>query len=113
MLPSTSCQNFEQGLFTAYEQMVRDDVDLVFHLGDYIYEYAAGARASVAYLDRDRRLNGIIERQDDVLASIGTRITTGFIFRTRLQIDYNYNFGVIRQGDFGGHEILFHWSKDF
>ena len=71
------------------------------------------ARASVAYLDRDRRLNGIIERQDDVLASIGTRITTGFIFRSRLQIDYNYNFGVIRQGDFGGHEILFHWSKDF
>ena len=35
----TSCQNFEQGLFTAYEQMIEDDVDLVFHLGDYIYEY--------------------------------------------------------------------------
>lgn len=35
----TSCQNFEQGLFTAYEQMIADDVDLVFHLGDYIYEY--------------------------------------------------------------------------
>lgn len=34
-----SCQNYEQGLFTAYEQMARDDVDLVFHLGDYIYEY--------------------------------------------------------------------------
>lgn len=34
----TSCQNFEQGLYTAYEQMLRDDVDLVFHLGDYIYE---------------------------------------------------------------------------
>ena len=35
----TSCQNFEQGLFTAYEQMIQDNVDLVFHLGDYIYEY--------------------------------------------------------------------------
>jgi alkaline phosphatase D len=35
-----SCQHFEQGLFTAYEQMVKDDLDLVFHLGDYIYEYA-------------------------------------------------------------------------
>ena len=35
----TSCQNFEQGLFTAYEQMIEDNVDLVFHLGDYIYEY--------------------------------------------------------------------------
>ncbi len=43
----TSCQNYEQGLFTAYEQMARDDVDLVFHLGDYIYEYEAGRNGSV------------------------------------------------------------------
>lgn len=42
-----SCQNFEQGLFTAYEQMARDDVDLVFHLGDYIYEYASGRNGKV------------------------------------------------------------------
>jgi alkaline phosphatase D len=34
-----SCQHYEQGLFTAYEQMAKDDLDLVFHLGDYIYEY--------------------------------------------------------------------------
>jgi len=35
-----SCQHYEQGLYTAYEQMAKDDLDLVFHLGDYIYEYA-------------------------------------------------------------------------
>ncbi|MBX3444954.1 MAG: alkaline phosphatase D family protein [Planctomyces sp.] len=34
-----SCQHYEQGLFTAYEQMARDELDLVIHLGDYIYEY--------------------------------------------------------------------------
>ena len=34
-----SCQNYEHGLYTAYEQMAKDDLDLVFHLGDYIYEY--------------------------------------------------------------------------
>lgn len=33
-----SCQHYETGLYTAYEQMAKDDVDLVFHLGDYIYE---------------------------------------------------------------------------
>jgi alkaline phosphatase D len=43
----TSCQNYEQGLFTAYEQMARDEVDMVFHLGDYIYEYAAGRNGKV------------------------------------------------------------------
>ena len=43
----TSCQNYEQGLFTAYEQMAQDDLDLVVHLGDYIYEYAAGKNGKV------------------------------------------------------------------
>jgi alkaline phosphatase D len=35
-----SCQHYEQGYFTAYQHMAHDDLDLVFHLGDYIYEYA-------------------------------------------------------------------------
>lgn len=33
-----SCQHFETGLYTAYGQMAQDDLDLVCHLGDYIYE---------------------------------------------------------------------------
>jgi alkaline phosphatase D len=33
-----SCQHYEAGLYTAYEHMQREDVDVVFHLGDYIYE---------------------------------------------------------------------------
>jgi alkaline phosphatase D len=39
-----SCQNWEQGLFTAYEHMAREELDLVAHLGDYIYEYAGNPR---------------------------------------------------------------------
>jgi alkaline phosphatase D len=33
-----SCQHFETGLFTAYQHMAQEDLDVVFHLGDYIYE---------------------------------------------------------------------------
>ncbi|RYD81971.1 MAG: alkaline phosphatase [Verrucomicrobiaceae bacterium] len=33
-----SCQHYETGLYTAYEHMLREDIDLVVHLGDYIYE---------------------------------------------------------------------------
>jgi alkaline phosphatase D len=33
-----SCQHFEAGYFTAYEHMLAESPDLVFHLGDYIYE---------------------------------------------------------------------------
>ncbi|MGD9893422.1 MAG: alkaline phosphatase [Dehalococcoidia bacterium] len=36
-----SCQNWEQGYFTAYRHMADEDLDLVVHLGDYIYEGAA------------------------------------------------------------------------
>lgn len=37
-----SCQHYEHGFFTAYQHMAADDLDLVVHLGDYIYEGAAG-----------------------------------------------------------------------
>ena len=33
-----SCQHFETGYYTAYEHMAREELDLVIHLGDYIYE---------------------------------------------------------------------------
>jgi len=36
----TSCQHFEQGLFTAHGHLARESVDVAFHLGDYIYEGA-------------------------------------------------------------------------
>jgi alkaline phosphatase D len=40
-LAFASCQHFEAGHFTAYEHMAKDDLDLVLHLGDYIYEGAS------------------------------------------------------------------------
>ena len=39
-----SCQHFETGYYTAYEHMARESPDLVFHLGDYIYEGTARPR---------------------------------------------------------------------
>lgn len=36
-----SCQKYETGYYTAYEHMAREDLDLVVHLGDYIYEKAS------------------------------------------------------------------------
>jgi alkaline phosphatase D len=37
-----SCANYAAGLFNVYEAMAHSDVDVVVHLGDYIYEYGAG-----------------------------------------------------------------------
>ncbi|HZN24485.1 MAG TPA: alkaline phosphatase D family protein [Burkholderiales bacterium] len=37
-----SCQQYEQGYYTAYRHMAREELDLVIHLGDYIYESSWG-----------------------------------------------------------------------
>ena len=37
-----SCQQFEQGFYAPYKDMAQRDLDLVVHLGDYIYEKTWG-----------------------------------------------------------------------
>ncbi|HYR84606.1 MAG TPA: alkaline phosphatase D family protein [Terriglobia bacterium] len=37
-----SCQNYEHGYFTAYRHLAAEDLDVVVHLGDYIYETRFG-----------------------------------------------------------------------
>jgi alkaline phosphatase D len=41
-----SCQNWQQGLYTAYGHLAEEEIDLVVHLGDYIYESGAAANPS-------------------------------------------------------------------
>ncbi len=50
-----SCANFAAGLFNVYEAMANSDVDVIVHLGDYIYEYGEGeygTNENTAALDR-------------------------------------------------------------
>jgi alkaline phosphatase D len=41
-----SCQQYEHGYYTAYRHMAAEDLDLVVHLGDYIYETPTDAYAA-------------------------------------------------------------------
>lgn len=48
-LAFVSCSNYPYGYFNAYARVAeRNDLDLVVHLGDYIYEYALGGYADPA-----------------------------------------------------------------
>jgi len=38
-----TCQDWPSGYYTAYRDMVEQELDLVLHLGDYTYEYAIGS----------------------------------------------------------------------
>lgn len=36
---NAGCQRYEDGYFTAFQHLAREELDFVFHYGDYIYEY--------------------------------------------------------------------------
>lgn len=48
------CQNYEDGLFTAYRHLADEDLAFVFHYGDYIYE-GRSSPVPVGYDGRPRR----------------------------------------------------------
>jgi alkaline phosphatase D len=43
-LAVASCQHYEQGYFLAYRHMLADELDLIVHVGDYIYESSWGSK---------------------------------------------------------------------
>ena len=50
-----SCSNYQQGYFDAYRGIAgRADLDAVFHLGDYFYEYGAGVYGDDDLVEDDR-----------------------------------------------------------
>ncbi|WP_405741538.1 alkaline phosphatase D family protein [Streptomyces sp. NBC_01525] len=52
-LGAVSCQAYHDGYFTAYRHLAEEDLDVVFHLGDYLYEYAVDATGGARrYTDR-------------------------------------------------------------
>jgi alkaline phosphatase D len=52
-LAAVSCQAYHDGYFTAYKHLAEEDLDAVFHLGDYLYEYAVNAVGGARkYTDR-------------------------------------------------------------
>ncbi|MYR30296.1 MULTISPECIES: alkaline phosphatase D family protein [unclassified Streptomyces] len=61
-LAAVSCQAYHDGYFTAYRHLADEDVDLVFHLGDYLYEYAVTAVGGNRKYT-DRRLPAVFNRE--------------------------------------------------
>ncbi|WP_330283769.1 alkaline phosphatase D family protein [Streptomyces sp. NBC_00588] len=63
---AVSCQAYTDGYFTAHRHLAEDDVDLVLHLGDYLYEYAVDA-AGGARKYTDRVLPALYDRESTTL----------------------------------------------
>jgi len=60
-----SCSNYPFGYFNAYEAIANDpDIDVVAHLGDYIYEYSEDGYGG----ETGRRLNRVHEPRHEILS---------------------------------------------
>ncbi|MFH8486039.1 alkaline phosphatase D family protein [Streptomyces longisporoflavus] len=65
-LAAVSCQAYHDGYFTAYKHLAQDDVDVVFHLGDYLYEYAVNSVGGARNYT-DRTLPALYNRETQTL----------------------------------------------
>ncbi|MFG2607782.1 alkaline phosphatase D family protein [Streptomyces sp. NPDC048514] len=61
-LAAVSCQAYADGYYTPYAHLAQDDVDVVFHLGDYLYEYAVDATGNSRKYT-DRTLPAVFDRE--------------------------------------------------
>ncbi|MER7663858.1 MULTISPECIES: alkaline phosphatase D family protein [unclassified Streptomyces] len=61
-IAAVSCQAYHDGYFTAYRHLAEEELDAVFHLGDYLYEYAVNAVGGARNYT-DRRLPAHFNRE--------------------------------------------------
>jgi len=61
--------------------------------------------------------NGTIKMKMDSLPAVGSGIISGAPWRSQIELNYSYNFGVFRSSDSGPkrgeHGIFISWSKEF
>ena len=73
-----SCSNYPQGYFNVYRHMANTDLDLILHLGDYIYEYAEGVYDNPVATDS---LGRQVEPRNEILSIEDYRMRYG-LYRT-------------------------------
>lgn len=96
-----SCQHYEQGFFTPYQDMVSQNPDLVIHTGDYIYESSWGPqirRHSVPepYTLSDYRLVHALYKLDPDLQAAHAAAPWSFIWDDH-EVDNDYAGNVSEQ----------------
>ncbi|WP_309058466.1 alkaline phosphatase D family protein [Streptomyces sp.] len=71
-LAAVACQAYHDGYYTVHRHLAQEDVDVVFHLGDYLYEYAVDS-AGGARNYTDLVLPDVFNRETTTLADYRLR----------------------------------------
>jgi len=94
-----------------------------YGIGDLMYRYEAlffvypYIRANYAIVERPRfQADGTIKNQIDKLPSLGGGVISGAPWRSQVELNYSYNFGIFRDPGGtpreGGHSFFIFWSKE-
>ena len=73
-----SCSNYPQGFFHAYRDIAESDLDVVLHLGDYLYEYPVGEYVNPF---AEQQLGRTVEPEHEILVLEDYRMRHG-LYRT-------------------------------
>jgi alkaline phosphatase D len=73
-----SCSNYPQGFFHAYRHIAESDIDVVLHLGDYLYEYPVGYYANPV---AENQFGRKVEPEHEILVLEDYRMRHG-LYRT-------------------------------
>ncbi|MDA0651475.1 MAG: alkaline phosphatase D family protein, partial [Proteobacteria bacterium] len=73
-----SCSNYPQGFFHVYRDIAEADLDVVLHLGDYLYEYPVGEYVNPI---AEERLGRKVEPEHEILVLEDYRMRHG-LYRT-------------------------------
>ncbi|CAL9649017.1 alkaline phosphatase D family protein [Streptomyces sp. enrichment culture] len=71
-LAAVACQAYHDGYYTVHRHLAQEDVDVVFHLGDYLYEYAVDS-AGGARGYTDAVLPDVFDRETTTLTDYRLR----------------------------------------
>ncbi|WP_107056022.1 alkaline phosphatase [Streptomyces griseus] len=72
-LAAVACQAYHDGYYTAYRHLAEDDVDLVLHLGDYLYEYPVNAAGGERRYTAGAQLPDVFNHETTTLADYRLR----------------------------------------
>lgn len=103
-LALASCQQYEHGYYAAYRHMLADQLDLVVHVGDYIYENSWGDQlirrheADEAYTLEDYRRRYALYRTDPDLAAAHAAYPWLVVWDDH-EVDNDYVSDISRDGD--------------
>jgi alkaline phosphatase D len=103
------CQDYQSGLYTAWRHISREELDAVFHYGDYIYEY--GPRASAFSWGRGETQATVRQHDGPEVFSLDDYRRRYALVRRDIDLQAAHASAAFLMS-FDDHEVVNNWVSD-